>query len=57
MTKQCFLMCGTCLECFDGDGGGVVPQTLPNLAKLSVPKLQGGNKMLTIFLFKEDHQQ
>ena len=39
MAKQCFLMCGTCLECFDGDGGGVVPQTLPYLTKLSMPEL------------------
>ena len=39
MTKQCFLMCGTCLECFDGDGRCVVPQSLPNLPKLAVTEL------------------
>ena len=51
MTKQCFLMCGTCLECFDGDGCGVVPQSLPHLAKLAVPKLQRKNKMLKRYFF------
>ena len=39
MTKQCFPMCGTCLECFDGDGRCVVPQSLPNLPKLAVTEL------------------
>ena len=29
----------TCLECFDGDGCGVVPQSFPDLPKLSVAKL------------------
>ena len=29
----------TCLECFDGNGRCVVPQSLPDLPKLAVAKL------------------
>ena len=29
----------TCLECLDGYGGGIVPESLPHLAELSVAQL------------------